>query len=162
LLESFQAISTIGDSHVTKHENPNVPSFQRPLEYIQAQFPRSPYLSPTESFLGQYDVLFFEVKWPRRVWNTRKNDKPKKSYGNGEDSIDDEQPSPSRHASYTREIRISSSLEIATDHATQWVADEPCSRSFEKLVTGIPRSLEISINMFLFSFWSPFTVPSIK
>ncbi len=58
-----------------------------------------------------------------------------RNHGN---AIDNEEPPPATKATYDAEIFISCNLQVSTKNDPQRIAQEPCSRSLEKLRLFVP------------------------
>lgn len=127
-------------SRVAENKHPDMPPLQRPLKDIQPKLSRSSYVRPPRPFFGQCNVILSQIKRPWWVWDAGEDDKTDQCHGNGEDTVDDKQPSPSRHARYSREIGVCCSLEISADHWAEWVAYKPHSSSLEEFGARVPWS----------------------
>lgn len=115
-----------------------MPTAQRPLEHVQFELSGSSDAKPLQTALGQLSVILSEVERPRRVRNPREDDIAQQRNGDREYAVDDKQPSPPRHAPDTREVRVGGGLQVAADHGTQGITDEPRASAAEELRAAIP------------------------
>lgn len=123
---------------IAGNKDPDMPPLQRTLEDVKTQLSWSTDLRSASSLFCQVYITFAQIKRAWRVRNPRKYHKPNQGHGDGEDAIDNEEPSPARHAPNTRQVCVGCRLEITRDHRTQWIANEPCSSSLEEFWPRVP------------------------
>lgn len=109
-----------------------MPALQATLEDVRIQLPRSTNLRSVQSLLGQAYIAFCQIERSWRVWDTREDEESNQGHWNREDAVNDKQPSPSWHATNPGEIGVGSCLEIATNHGTKCIADEPGASTLEE------------------------------